>query len=289
MAGTEKTAEGTKEETKEETKAAGQAVPEPVLGIVGVGGLAGFVVAGLRRAGDDRRILLSPRGAARAAELAERFGCQVAASNQAVLDGAGIVVLATPPAALLDCLRGLAWRPGQVLLSVAIDVNRPALQAAARGATVLRAMPSAAAALGLSATPLHPPHPAAKALLARLGPVFELTEEHAFDAATALAGYHLWCHGLMDAVARAAMDEGLPRAAAIGMVAGLTRAAGAAALLAPAEQSARKPLDEHGTPGTMTAEGLAELERLDAFGAWRRAYGKAIARLRRGGPLGGAG
>jgi pyrroline-5-carboxylate reductase len=260
--------------------------PAPSLGIVGVGRLASFVVEGLRRTGDGRPILLSPRGAVRAADLAERFGCQLRTTNQAVLDGAGIVMLATPPDALLDCLRGLAWRPGQVLLSVAIDVNRAALQAAARGTTVLRAMPSSAAALGLSATPLYPAHAEAKALLARLGPVFELEEEHAFDAATALAGYHLWCHGLMDAVARAAMDEGLPRAAAMGMVAGLTRAAGSAGLLAPAAQSLRAPLDEHGTPGTMTAEGLAELERLDAFGAWRRAYGKAIARLRRGAAIG---
>jgi hypothetical protein len=34
----------------------------------------------------------------------------------------------------------------------------------------------------------------------------------------------------------------------------------------------------------MTAQGLAELERLDAFAAWRRAYGKAIERLKRAGP-----
>jgi hypothetical protein len=32
-------------------------------------------------------------------------------------------------------------------------------------------------------------------------------------------------------------------------------------------------------PGTMTAQGLAVLERLQAFGAWRQAYGRAMDRL----------
>ncbi len=33
-------------------------------------------------------------------------------------------------------------------------------------------------------------------------------------------------------------------------------------------------------PGTMTAQGLAVLERLRAFKAWRQAYGRAIDRLK---------
>jgi pyrroline-5-carboxylate reductase len=145
-------------------------------------------------------------------------------------------------------------------------------------------MPSNAAALGICPTPLYPAHGEAAKLLGRLGPVFELEDERAFDAATALAGYHLWCYGLMDTVAQAAMAQGLPQQAAAGMVAGLTRAAGEFAMRAPTGQSLRGPLDEHGKPGTMTAQGLAELERLDAFAAWHRAYGKAIERLKRAGP-----
>jgi len=141
-------------------------------------------------------------------------------------------------------------------------------------------MPSNAAALGICPTPLFPAHAEAKATLSRLGPVFELAEESAFDAATALAGYHLWCYGLMEAVAQAAVAQGLPRAASAGMVAGLTRAAGEFALRMPPEEPLREPLDRHGMPGTMTAQGLAVLDRLKAFEAWQQAYGRAIARLR---------
>jgi pyrroline-5-carboxylate reductase len=252
----------------------------PPLGIIGVGGLAGFVVEGLRRAGDEREILLSPRGAAQAARLAERFGCRVAADNQAVADGAGLVIVATPPGQALACIGALRWRAGQAMICVAIDVTRDRLAAAAPGALALRAMPSNAAALGICPTPLYPAHPEAKALLSRLGPVFELADERAFDAATALAGYHLWCYGLMEALAQAAASHGLPRAAAAGMVAGLTRAAGEFALRMTPEDSLREPLDRHGTPGTMTAQGLAVLDRRGAFEAWQQAYGRAIARLR---------
>lgn len=250
------------------------------LGIVGVGGLARFVVEGLRRAGDRREILLSPRGAAQAASLAERFGCRIAADNQAVVDGAGPVIVSTPPSQALACLGALRWRAGQAMICVAIDVTRDRLAAAAPGAVVLRAMPSNAAALGICPTPLYPAHAQAKALLAQLGPVFELEDERAFDAATALAGYHLWCYGLMEAVAQAAVAAGLPRTAAAGMVAGLTRASGEFALRLPPEEPLREPLDRHGMPGTMTAQGLAVLDRLQAFEAWQQAYGRAIVRLR---------
>ena len=202
------------------------------------------------------------------------------ADNQSVIEGAGIVLVATPPAETLACLRALNWRPGQALICVAIDVTRATLEGAAPGAIVLRAMPSNAAALGICPTPLYPAHAEAKALLSRLGPVFELADERAFDAATALAGYHLWCYGLMEEVTRAAVDQGLPRPAAAGMVAGLTRAAGEFALRAPPEESIREPLDKHGMPGTMTAQGLGVLERLQAFAAWRQAYGRAIDRLK---------
>ena len=52
------------------------------LGIIGVGGLAGFVVEGLRRAGDERAILLSPRGAAVAGEQAAPIGAPVKADKK---------------------------------------------------------------------------------------------------------------------------------------------------------------------------------------------------------------
>jgi pyrroline-5-carboxylate reductase len=255
--------------------------PIDTLGIVGVGGLAGFLVEGLRRGGDRRPILLSPRNAMQAAALAQRFGCRVAASNQAVVDGAAIVIVATPPKVALETIQALAWRAEQVLVCAVIDVDLARLRATAPVPTIVRAMPSSAVAIGLGATPLYPGHPQARRLFETVGAVYELDDEAAFDAATALAGYYLWTFALMDTLVRAAEGSRLPRPAAVGMVAGLTRAAAAIALNGDLEAPVRGPLDEHGKPGTMTAEGWAVLAAADAFRPWREAYAAALGRLRR--------
>ncbi|MGE3969333.1 MAG: hypothetical protein AB7F08_13920, partial [Dongiaceae bacterium] len=79
---------------------------------------------------------------------------------------------------------------------------------------------------------------------------------------------------------RAGEAAGLPRQAAIGLVAGLTEAACRHALRADPGHSVREPLDHHGTPGTMTAGGYAILESAKALEPWRKAYEGAVARLR---------
>lgn len=250
------------------------------LGIVGVGGLAEFVIEGYRHAGDRREILLSPRGAARAADLARRFGCRVMPSNQAVLDAADAVMIATPPKEVIACVKALNWCRGQLLVCVAIDVTLDALKAAAPQAEIVRAMPSSAASLGASAMPIYPDHLAARALLSPLGTVHAVADERAFDAGAAFAGYYLWVYGLLDEMVRAGEAAGLPRQAAIGLVAGLTQAACRHALRADPDTSVREPLDRHGTPGTMTAGGYAIIESANALTPWREAYEGAVARLR---------
>jgi len=250
------------------------------LGIVGVGRLAEFVVEGLRYGKDGRRILLSPRGATMAADLARRFRCDVMPSNQAVVDAADAIMVSTPPKDTLACVRALRWRPQQLLICVAIDVTKERLEAAAPGAAVVRAMPSSAASFGASAVSLYPDHAGARALLAPLGPVVPVPDERAFDAGCAYAGYYLWVYALLDEMVQAGERGGLPRAAAIQLAAGLTKAASEYAMRADPGQSVREPLDRHGTPGTMTAGGYAILSGANAFEPWRRAYENALARLR---------
>ena len=255
------------------------------IGIVGVGRLAGFLVEGLRHGGCAAPILLSPRNAARAADLAQRFDGRVLAENQAVVDAAETVIVAVPPRDVTTAIGCLHWRAGQRLVCVAIDVDLAHLRAVAGDATVVRAMPSAAAAIGMGAVPVCPPDPAVEALFAQLGLVFPVKDEAAFNAATALAGYHLWLYALMGEVAAEAQADGLARADAVRMVAELTRSAGALALAADPAMPMRAPLDLHGcNPDTMTAQGLAVLEAAHAFQPWRDAIDRSVRRLRRAQP-----
>jgi pyrroline-5-carboxylate reductase len=252
------------------------------LGVIGVGGLAGVLVEGFRRAGDRRPILLSPRNADQSRRLAERFDCASLPTNQAVVDGAAIVLVTTPPAATLAAIRGLAWRKGQLLICAAMDVTVPLLAEAAAPAVAVRIMPSASAAVNADAMPLCPPNADARTLLAQLGTVFELADEGGFAAATALAAYHLWLYALMDTMVAASEAAGLPREAAVGLVASQTRAAATLALSAPPQAPVRAPLDLHGKPGSMTAQGLAVLDAADAFAPWRAAAAAAVRRARYG-------
>jgi pyrroline-5-carboxylate reductase len=201
-------------------------------------------------------------------------------SNQAVLDAADAVMVSTPPKDALDCVRSLRWRPQQLLICVAIDVTKAGLEAAAPGATVVRAMPSSAAAFGASPMPLYPDHAGAREVLAKLGTIVPVPDERAFDAGCAYAGYYLWVYALLDEMVQAGERGGLPRAAAIQLAAGLTKAASEYAIRADPGQSVREPLDRHGTPGTMTAGGYAILAGAKAFDPWQRAYDNALARLR---------
>ncbi len=252
------------------------------IGIVGVGRLAGFLVEGLRHGGWTAPILLSPRNALRAAELAARFDCRVEADNQAVVDAAPLVVVAVPPRDVLTTIGCLHWRSEQRLVCVAIDVDLAGLRSVAGNAIVVRAMPSAAAAIGLGAVPICPPDAPAEAVLGRVGLVFPVRDEAAFNAATALAGYHLWLFALMGEVAAAGRAAGLPQADAVRMVAELTRSAGALALAADPTQPVRAPLDLHGgSPDTMTAQGMAVLDAATAFQPWRDAIDRSFRRLRR--------
>ena len=248
------------------------------LGIIGVGNLAQFIVRGLRHAGDRRDIVLSPRGAAMARQLADAHGCRIAPDNQAVVDAAPLVLVATPPKDALATIAGLRWQAGQVLVCCAIDVDLPGLRRAAPAATIVRTMPTAASAAGAGSTPLVPAEPRAIALFQTVGDVFPCDDERAFATATALSVYHLWLFGLMETMAAGAVEAGLPRAQATGMVASLTRAAGTLAALADPDGSMRLPLDRNGVPGSMTRQGLDALDAADAFRAWRDALRIALAR-----------
>ncbi len=244
------------------------------LGIVGTGKLAAFLVEGLRHGGDDRDIVLSPRNADRARALAGRFGCRIAADNQGVVDAADAVIVATPPSQALAAIRDLRFPAGMLVVCCAIDVTLDELRAAAPGVRMVRAMPTAASAVGLGSTPICPPEGEAHALFARVGDVHPCATEAVFRAATALTVYHLWAFALMEQVAQAGEAAGLPRDLAVRMVAGLTRTAGAYAAMADPGVTMRVPLDENGTEGTLTAQGLAVLDARDAFTPWADAVAR---------------
>jgi pyrroline-5-carboxylate reductase len=250
------------------------------LGVIGVGELAEFVLRGLRRAGDERALFLSPRNAERASRLASDLPASVLADNQAVLDAADLILVAVAPKDVYATVSALNWEDRHVLICVAIDVTSAGLQAAAPEATIVRAMPSSCLALNQGATPLYPGEAQAAALFGTIGEVAVLASEAQFETASALAAYYLWAFAMMDTVAEHAIAEGLSPVTARRLTAGLTAGAAAIGLDQP-EQPLRATLERYALPGTMTRQGLEVLEAGGGVSAWRAALNVAIARMRR--------
>lgn len=153
------------------------------LGIIGVGHLASYFVAGLRHANDNRRILLTPRNVKTAAELAEKYQCEVLKDNQSVADHADILLLATRPAHCLMALQALTLRPSQLVLSVAAGVSISDLEPLAAPASVARCLPLVPAEVAAGATPLFPNNPRARQLLTTIATVVSVNNENEFELA----------------------------------------------------------------------------------------------------------
>lgn len=246
------------------------------LGILGVGHLAEFIVTGLRNGGDRRPIVVSPRNAMRSADLAVRFGVQIGACNQAVVDKADIVIVATPPAACLAAASGVSWRAGQILLSMVAGITLAQLRAAAPAATVVRAIPTPSSSIGVDTICILPATDAVSRLLAPLGTVYTTDDEARFATLATVGLLQLWAYGLFSEMAEAAFAAGLDRETAASIVASHMRSAADYVHSHGPTNEARATLEREARPGTLTRAGLDVLEAQRAFPVWRDAFFKTL-------------
>jgi pyrroline-5-carboxylate reductase len=255
------------------------------IGILGVGHLGAYLVRGLISAGTaPGDLLLSPRGTATAAALAERHGVAVAPSNAAVVADSDVVVLAVRPGDAAAAVAGLPWTARHLLVSTCAGVRLDALRPSAAPAAVVRAMPISAVAIGRSPTTIFPDHPLARAVFSRVGEVLVLPDEEGFSVASVSAALYGWVHELIGRSVAWSAAQGLPEPLARRLQAQTFAAAAGMVLDAP-----DLPVDELvrrlATPGGITEAGLDSLRRHGTDEAWTAAQDAAFERLRAlGGP-----
>lgn len=106
-----------------------KAVIEGRIGFVGTGTITKAIIDGLINKPDPvGQIIVSPRNAGIAAELAETYSnVVVAADNQAVIDTSDAVFLAVRPQIAADVIRSLQFRIGQLVVSVIAATERATL------------------------------------------------------------------------------------------------------------------------------------------------------------------
>ncbi|MDA0703014.1 MAG: NAD(P)-binding domain-containing protein [Proteobacteria bacterium] len=247
------------------------------IGFIGTGQFARFLTAALVRDRAAPSIILPPRNAAIAAELAVAHDARVAKSNAAVVDASDIVLLTTRAEHGVAPVEGLPWRADQTAVSLVGGLALADLAAAVAPATAVKAMTSYAAAQVPCPFLIYPENPAARVLGERFGAVHALADERAFEAAAAMPVFFAlllnllgegegWCvdHGVSPEIARAQTLAGLRGLAALAEETG-------GGALAPL-------LTGMATPGGLTEGGLDDLRRHDSMAPWRAAMDRILAR-----------
>jgi pyrroline-5-carboxylate reductase len=236
-----------------------------VYGVLGVGAIGAAIVTGLCENVDDApQVLLSPRNAGIAAGLAQRFASvDVAADNQAVVDGAQVVVVCVRPQVAQTVLAELRFPADRVVVSAMAGVPVTTLQRLVAPATdVARVIPLPSVARRDGITPVHPPNAAATALFDRLGETVELGDVKAFEAFSASTATIAAHFAYLNTIAAWLESQEIPPPAAThyvaSMFAGLAEATRSGERF---EQLAR----EHATPGGINEQFLNELEQGGTF------------------------
>lgn len=241
------------------------------IGFIGVGDLAVYTVKGLRGGNYAGRILLSPRNHDKAALLQRDCGCEIQADNQAVVDAADAVFIATRPADCLDTLAGLEFRTSQLLISVAAGVDIATLrQAVPAELQIVRAMPVSSAEAGASPTLIYPDHALVRDLFDHCGNAIAVDNEEYFDQGSILACVYSWFFVLFDELVQATQGPKLPPDLSARLVMGM---AGGAARLALAKSDTTPEDIAAGiaTDGTYSKLGLDLLRQRQAFASWHEA------------------
>lgn len=250
------------------------------VGIIGAGHLAGYLVEGLRKAAPGMEILLADRDPERAESLARRWGARAVAGNQALADGAGLVILAVRPEDALPACRAIAFRPDQVLASAVANLALADLREAVAPARAVRVMPISSAALNESPTLLYPDEPRVRGLFVLLGQVHPMPDEPAFTAANVVAAFYGWIYALADDVSAWTVRSGVPAASSRGLVLETLRSAADMALAQPGKPLAEL-LGALATPGGLTEQGLGVLREGRGLACWTEAMDAVLERLRR--------
>lgn len=239
-------------------------------GIIGTGHLAGFLVEGCNRTGAPYRFVVSPRSAAKAAELRHRFGVEIASSNQDVIDRSDLVLVCVRPKDAKAVLEPLTFRSGQTVLSLMAAVTYADMQAwAAPAMAAVGMMNGHANMLGSGATVLYPGTDAAIAFLSHFGPLHVFDDWPRYAVASVMGGISGTSFGLVIELSRWFMTAGLDERTARHLV--TETIMGSAEVLKRSPESLDTLLSGIQTPGGITEQGNRILRERGAFAAFDEA------------------
>jgi len=256
------------------------------LGFIGTGHITTAIVSGLLTAPrPPRRLLVSPRNAAKAAALAERFPrVAVADDNQHLVDAADRVILAVRPQDAGAVLGSLRFRPEQRVISLiatfsVADIRR----LVAPATTVLRAVPLPSVARHLGPVAMYPPDAEVAELFDRIGTAVEVAEEPQLDALWAVTALIAPYYALLGRVSAWLTEAHLDGELADRYVGALFHALAVDALAAGRHGFASLA-EQAQTPGGLNEQALRQLTEAGWYEPLAEALDGILARLAGAGP-----
>jgi pyrroline-5-carboxylate reductase len=252
------------------TNTAERAPADMRVAVLGAGKMGGILLQAFLRSGlfTPAQIVATVGHEARAEALTKLFGVSLTTDNLAAAKFADVILLGVKPQQMADVVRGIApsLAPGKLLISLAASVKTSAIEAAAgENISVIRAMPNTPAAQGAGITALcRGAHTTdeqlalAQKIFATVGRTVIVDEKH-MDAVTGLSGSGpAFLYIIIEALAEAGVNVGLPRDIATLLAAQTTYGAAKMVLETGSHPALLK--DEVTTPAGCTVDGILELE-----------------------------
>jgi pyrroline-5-carboxylate reductase len=259
------------------------------IAVLGAGKMGGILLQAFVRSGlfTPAQITATVAHPERADALTRQLRVSVSTDNAIAVRDADIVLLGVKPTQVEDLVRNISssLKPGALILSIAASVKLSGIENAFGGEiAVVRAMPNTPAKLGAGITALcrgqfvSDEHIAlAERIFSTVGRVVVIDEKH-MDAATGLSGSGpAFIYIIIEALAEAGVNVGLPRDIATQLAAQTTYGAARMVLETGAHPALLK--DEVTTPAGCTVDGIMELEagglRITLLKAVKRATERA--------------
>jgi pyrroline-5-carboxylate reductase len=240
------------------------------IAVLGAGKMGGILVQAFLRCGlfPPEHVSATVAHPARAIALSKQFGISVTTDNLQAAELADVILLGVKPQQMGDVVSGIApaLHPGKLLISFAASVKTSAIEAAAGcQIPVIRAMPNTPAMLGAGITAIcrgkfvsEQQLALAEQIFATVGRTVIVDEKH-MDAVTGLSGSGpAFLYIIIEALAEAGVNVGLPRDIATLLAAQTTYGAAKMVLETGSHPALLK--DEVTTPAGCTVEGILELE-----------------------------